>query len=357
MSMPPSLKMRADAFAELGNIMGWTADSYTTNESSFKDSYPVLSEAMQSAVHHNPWFTDKNIALALNTWKEVLSPEAIHDWISIYETKIQNVEVKRVAVVMAGNIPLVGFHDFICTLMAGHFFIGKLSSDDKILLPALADVLCTIEPSFSQMIEFTENTLHDFDAIIATGSNNTARYFEYYFSKYPHVIRKNRNGIAILTGNETDEELEKLGGDICNYFGLGCRNVSKVFIPDGYDPGKLFTAFNPFIKALSDHFKFMNNHSYHSSVYLLNSTPFLDNGVFLLTESERYSSPIAVVYYQFYSSMQTLEEKLAMDDDLIQCIASQSFNSSKTVPLGFTQSPGLVEYADGIDTMKFLLDL
>jgi hypothetical protein len=278
-------------------------------------------------------------------------------WINPYDSDIQLVNPKRIAVIMAGNIPLVGFHDFLSVLLSGHYFIGKLSSEDKILLPAIAKVLCQIEPLFMPRIQFTESVLKDFDAIVATGSNNTARYFEYYFTKYPHIIRKNRNGVAVLTGDESDEVLERLGADICMYFGLGCRNVSKIFVPTGYDPKKLFKAIEPFVKVLSDHHKYMNNYSYHSSIYLLNQTPYLDNGVMILTESERFSSPISVLFYEFYENSESLQKKLIDDLEMVQCIVNESFISEKTVTFGSTQSPGLSDYADGIDTMKFLTEL
>jgi hypothetical protein len=352
-----TLESRIKAFVELGKIMGRASESLTEPSSDFKGQYPVFYESLHTANHYNPWFTTANIAFALKTWQSALNQVSIQGWVSQYKPAIQNIEPKKIAAIMAGNIPLVGFHDFISTLMAGHSIIGKLSSEDKILLPAISDVLCTIEPSFKQRIEFTESTIKDFDAIIATGSNNTARYFEYYFTKYPHIIRKNRNGVAVLSGGESDEALQRLGSDICTYFGLGCRNVTKVFLPAGSDPSKLFNAIEPYVKVLNDHYKFMNNHSYYSSVYLLNTTPHLDNGVFILTESEQYSSPIPVLYYQFYENIETLKEKLLQEDELIQCVANDIFTSAKTVPLGSTQCPGLTDYADGIDTMKFLLNL
>jgi hypothetical protein len=357
MIQSPALDSRISAFVELGIIMGKAAESYTSVETDFKEKYPEFYNSLQTANHQNPWFTPANIAFALNAWRETLTKADISSWIKGYEQDLQNTKSKKVAVIMAGNIPIVGFHDFICTLMAGHSFIGKLSSVDKVLLPAIAAVLCQIEPSFKPMIQFTESTIKYFDAIIATGSNNTARYFEYYFSKYPHIIRKNRNGIAVLAGNETEQSFKKLGTDICAYFGQGCRNVSKIFIPDGYAPEKLFAALEPFKEVLNDHNKYMNNHSYNHSIYLLNKTPHLDNDVFILTESDQYSSPIAVLYYEFYKNIETMQEKLIQDDELIQCIATDVFRSDKTVPLGSTQSPGLSDYADGIDTMKFLLGL
>jgi len=352
-----TLDSRIHAFVELGKVMGRATESYTLTDNCFENEYPELYNSLQLAYQQNPWFTPANIAFALNAWKETLNEEAIETWLKDYKTMIQNTQSKNIAVIMAGNIPLVGFHDFLCTLISGHCFIGKLSSTDKVLLPAIANVLSTIEPMFKQKIEFTEGILKEFDAIIATGSNNTARYFEYYFSKYPHIIRKNRNGVAVLSGNEDSEALKKIGTDICSYFGLGCRNISKVFIPEGFSPQKLYSAIEPFNKILFDHFKYMNNHSYHRSIYLLNSTPFLDNDAFILTESEHYSSPIPVLYYEFYRDIESLKEKLIRDNDQIQCIATDVFTGEKTVPLGCTQNPGLADYADGIDTLKFLIEL
>lgn len=357
METSPPLEKRIKAFAELGKVLQLAAENYTDQENGFQAQFPALFEALQFASHHNTWFTPENISFALNTWKEALSEESISAWIRDSIPGFQLVKPKQIAIIMAGNIPLVGFHDFLCTLMAGHRVLGKLSSDDKILLPAIADVLCQIEPQFLNLIQFTESTLSDFDAVIATGSNNTARYFEFYFSKYPHIIRKNRNGVAVLSGNESDQDYKKLGTDICMHFGLGCRNVSKVFIPEGFAPEKLFKAIEHYYSALNNHHKFMNNHSYNSSVYLLNSVKHLDNNVFILTESEHYSSPIPVLYYQFYRNIETLKEKLIQDDEMIQCIANDIFTNNKTVALGCTQSPGLADYADGIDTMKFLLEL
>jgi len=357
MVQPPALKERIQAFSELGKIMGKAADSLNQPDPDFRIESPTIYDAIHTAGFHNAWFIPANIEFALRSWQKALRKEALESWIEKYKDKLHSNAPKKVAVIMAGNIPLVGFHDFLCTLISGHHFIGKLSSDDKILLPALAETLCSIEPGFLGMIHFIEHTVKDFDAIIATGSNNTSRYFEYYFSKYPHIIRKNRNGVAVITGNEGDETLIRLGDDICSYFGLGCRNVSKIFIPENYNPVRLFTAIEPYIGQLNNHNKYMNNYSYYRSIYLLNSVTHLDNGVFLLTESEQYSSPIPVVSYQFYNNIDSLSEKLLNDNEYIQCIASESFKSDNTVEFGKTQSPDLGDYADGIDTMKFLTEL
>jgi len=337
--------------------MRLASESYNSKNDILKEQYPAFYESLQAAGYGNPWFTPSNIAFALKSWSEVLTEVSINNWIEEYSDRILDTEPKRVAVIMAGNIPFVGFHDFFCTLVAGHRFIGKLSSDDKILLPAIAELLISIDISFKDVINFTENKIENFDAIIATGSNNTARYFEYYFSKYPHIIRKSRNGVAVLDGSETDEELEMLGTDICSYFGLGCRNVSKVFIPQGFPVEKLFTSIQPYVKALYDHYKYMNNYSYYRSIYLLNNTIHLDNGLFIITESEQYSSPIPVLNYERYTNIDALKEKLMLNSESIQCIATHIFTADTVVPLGRTQHPGLGEYADGVDTMKFLLDL
>ena len=348
---------RISAFVELGKVMGLAADSLISEKPDFNEKYPLLHSAIQEASLYNPWFTSENIAFALQAWEKTLSEEGIKSWVDEYKLPTQSIEPKRVVVIMAGNIPLVGFHDFLSVVLSGNIFIGKLSSDDKVLFPAIAEVLLGFEPRLKEYIHFTESTIKDFDAIIATGSNNSARYFEYYFSKYPHIIRKNRNGVAVLDGNESDETLRKLGFDICSYFGLGCRNVSKIFIPVGFDQKKLFVAIEPFIKTLSDHYKYMNNYSYQRSILLLNNTPHLDNGVFILAESENYASPIPVLYYQFYKNTEDLKRKLSDDGGNIQCIATDIFTNEKTAKIGCTQNPGLADYADGIDTMDFLAKL
>lgn len=337
--------------------MGRAAKAFNLQDSEFIAEYPLLFESLQTSNHYNKWFTSENIKFALESWEYALNENSVLSWIEPYRSKIEGSTPVHVAVIMAGNIPLVGFHDFLCTLISGNYFIGKLSSDDKILLPALAEILCKIEPGFIPMIRFTENTIKKFDAIIATGSNNTARYFEYYFSKYPHIIRKNRNGVAVLNGTESTETLKRIGSDICTYFGLGCRNVSKIFIPTGYDLAKLFVGIEPFLDVLLNHNKYMNNYSYYRSIYLLNNTPHLDNGALILTESENYSSPIPVVNYQYYENLEQLKVKLIADDEFIQCIATEAFVSDRTVQPGTTQSPGISAYADGVDTIKFLTEI
>jgi hypothetical protein len=231
----------------------------------------------------------------------------------------------------------------------------KLSSQDKQLIPYILDKLTEIEPGFKEQFEFIER-LKDFDAVIATGSNNTSRYFEYYFSKVPHIIRKNRNSIAVLSGKESREELRALGHDIFDYYGLGCRNVSKFYIPKGYNFNTFFESIEDF-KSVADHHKYNNNYDYNKSIFLVNMDKHLDNGFLLLKEDKRMASPLAVVYYEEYESIREVEKELLENKEGIQCIISSSDLSVNILPFGQSQRPGLWDYADGIDTMAFLRGL
>ena len=253
---------------------------------------------------------------------------------------------------MAGNIPLVGFHDFLSVLLIGDHFVGKLSSNDNILLPFLAEELINIQPEFSNRIEFTKDRLPQFDKVIATGSNNTARYFEYYFKDKPHIIRKNRNSVAVLQGNETNEQLKALGEDIFQYFGLGCRNVSKLFVPKGYNFDVFFEAMYAYRDVINHH-KYANNYDYNKAVYLMSSVKLLDNAFLLLKEDLNFSSPIGTLFYEFYSDEVQLQNRVKQEEENIQCIVGT--HKFSEVDFGKAQHPELTEYADGVDTIKFLI--
>jgi hypothetical protein len=260
--------------------------------------------------------------------------------------------VKTVGVVMAGNILLVGFHDFLTVLISGHTLWGKLSSQDSYLLRYLAQLLTEIEPRFEEHIRWVDK-LKEADAIIATGSDNTARYFEYYFAKYPHVIRKNRTGVGVLRGDESGEGLHRLGQDVFQYFGLGCRNVSKLWAPPGYSFVPLIEAWEPYQNVLLHH-KYHNNYDYNKSIHLVNGDPFLDTGFALLKENEALVSPISMIFYETYSDWANLEQKLAMQQEKIQCVVSESGWWSNSIPFGQAQQPELWDYADGVDTLAFV---
>jgi hypothetical protein len=256
---------------------------------------------------------------------------------------------------MAGNIPLVGFHDFLSVLISGHSVLIKQSSNDKQLLPFLAKYIEYIDPSIKGAITFTDKKLTDFDAIIATGSNNTARYFEYYFGNKPNIIRKSRNSVAVITGNETETDFEKLSDDIFTYFGLGCRSVSKLYVPRDFDFNHFFNGM--FVKKdIIFNAKYANNYDYNKAVYLMSEFDLLENGFLMIKEDESYSSPIATIFYEYYDNPVDLKIKLYQDKESIQCVVSKGFLPDE-IPYGETQNPQLWDYADGVNTLNFLSKL
>ncbi len=335
------------AFVKLGNFLREYCDIKPVNNKWTQ----TFTDAIRIAEHHNGWFTEDNILFALNGWAQLLSENKLLNWLEPYDFRKN--KQKSVAIIMAGNIPLVGFHDFLSVLISGNSVIAKLSSNDKILLPLLVKFLVDVEPTLKDCITITEEKLENFDAVIATGSNNTARYFEHYFGKKPHIIRKNRNSVAILTGSESSEELTALGADIFRYYGLGCRSVSKLFIPKGYDFDQFFKAIYEF-NAIINKAKYANNYDYNKAVYLMSEFKILENGFLMLKEDNSYASPIASVFFEFYETYDSLLKKINEDQDKIQCVVSND-RQSNHIPFGKTQSPELEDYADGINTIDFLI--
>jgi len=322
--------------------------------------FDALNMLIDRAKEQNPWFTKENILHALEAWADALQPEKIDQWFEqeqIKETK----NPKNVGIIMAGNIPLVGFHDFLSVLASGHHLKAKLSQNDKYLLPLLAKYLISLNPEYKKQIEFVDGQLKDIDAVIATGSDNTARYFDYYFGKYPHIIRKNRNSVAVLTGKETDEELSKLADDIMRYFGLGCRNVSKIFVPKDYNFNPLFKALLKY-KNLINYAKYANNYDYNKAVYIMSvdkdiRDSLLDNDLVLLKKDSGYSSPIGTLFYEHYDSSRDVKKIIEHDKDKIQAVVSKIPDIKNAIPFGSTQTPQLWDYADGVNTIQFLKDL
>jgi hypothetical protein len=326
------------AFEKLGNYLS-AID---------KDELIRLSER---ARNENPWFTLESVSLALKGTAGYLKRESLSKWTSHYD--LTAVKPKTVAIVMAGNIPLVGFHDFLSVVISGHNALIKLSSKDSFLLKFLTEKLIAIDPKFKDNITFAEQ-LKNFDAVIATGSDNSARYFNFYFGKYPNIIRKNRTSVAILTGKETKDELMLLGKDVFSYFGLGCRNVSKIFVPFHYDITQLFEYWNAY-KDVIHHHKYCNNYDYQKSILLVNRDHFFDAEFVILQESEKLVSPISVVYFERYRDESDLALKLTSAREKIQCIVGNTRPAA--VQFGQAQSPLLWDYADRIDTLKFLEQL
>lgn len=307
-----------------------------------------------SSPNRNAWFTAEEVERSLTSLHLMLHEEDLNKW---FEDICITKNPKKVGLILAGNIPMVGFHDLLCVLATGNIALIKLSSADDKLLPALLAELVKIEPLFADHIVYTER-LKDFDAIIATGSNNTSRYFEYYFGKVPNIIRKNRNSVAVLTGQESNEDIARLGHDIFDYFGLGCRNVSKIYIPEDYEIKNFFEPLEVF-KPIFHHFKYNNNYDYNKSIYLVNSAKHFDNGFLLLKEDTSLASPLAVLYYEKYKNLDEVEQSLKKVEQNIQCVVTTANLQVDTGMAGFgeSQSPKLWDYADNVNTIKFLNNL
>ena len=346
------LEKRINAFAELGKFLNqFKTEGIVKQENiKFNDTFfDALQMLIKRAKETNPWFTEENVLFAIESWAKLLHKKDLENWTNNYS--LTKIEPKVIAVIMAGNIPLVGFHDFLSVLISNHNLQAKLSSNDKLLLPLLAKYLKKVEPEFKNKINFVDK-LEKYDAVIATGSDNTARYFDYYFGKYPHIIRKNRNGVAVLSDKDTVEDLENLGEDIFRYFGLGCRSVSKLFIPKGYNFDNFFKAIYKY-KDIIKYKKYENNYTYNKAVFLMSKFKLLENGFLMLKEDASYASPIATLFYEYYENLKQLEKKLQTDKDKIQVIVSK-LPIKNAIPFGQTQQPKLTDYADDVDTLEFL---
>jgi hypothetical protein len=316
----------------------------------------TLSRIIEDERQYNAWFTPESVFNAVTAIGKMLNQHDLHTWLNKYDlTKSSG--IKKVGLILAGNIPLVGFHDVLCVLMTGNKAQIKASSQDARLISYVLAKLVEIEPAFKDSFGIVER-LENFDAIIATGSNNTSRYFEYYFGKVPHIIRKNRNSVAVLTGDESAEQLHALGHDIFDFYGLGCRNVSKLLVPAGYNFNFFFESIESY-QPIINHHKYNNNYDYNKSIYLVNRDKHLDNGFLLVKEDDRLVSPLAVLFYEYYNDLQSVQNLLERESDKLQCIVSEApLNvNNQVVNFGMSQQPRLWDYADGIDTMDFLSNL
>ena len=333
-----NLQARIQAFTVLGQYLK-------------TDIYLESAEELNLAKVLNSWFTKENIDTALNAWHEQLKIDMLTAWLNPY--KIEEVSSpKKVLIIMAGNIPLVGFHDFLTVLISGHKVVVKMSSTDNVLLKVVIEKLISIAPEFKESIAFIDDVKNrKFDVVIATGSNNSAQYFEYYFKGAKKIIRKNRRSVAVLEGNESAIELKGLAVDVFSYFGLGCRNVSKLFLPKGYDLNKLFEAFFPYSHVV-DHKKYGNNYDYNKAIFLMGSNKLVENGFLLMKEDKSLLSPVAMLYYEYYDDIHTVEQFIEENAEQLQCVVSK-----KDIPFGNTQKPNLWDYADGVDTVEFLREL
>ena len=298
----------------------------------------------------NPWFTFENIEFAIDYWGNQLNFNSLNFWLSKY--RYSDVNFKKILVISAGNIPLVSFHDILCILISGHKLFLKLSSKDNILIPLIFNDLLKINKEFENQIFFIEKIENKkYDAIIATGSDSSAKYFDYYFKNKKKIIRKNRSSVAVIDGNENDTDLELLADDIFKYFGLGCRSISQILVPKNYDLNKLFKAFYKY-KYLINHQKYMNNYDYHKTILLMDKQLFFDNGFLLIKKSKQLHSPVGLLNYFEYSDLDEVKSFLEINDDQIQCVVSKTNNK-----LGCAQKPELTSYADNVDVIDFLISL
>ncbi len=351
-----TLNSRIEAFSKLGIFLSQFKEENSVQKEEVLGNdlfFERFLTAIHNSQHKNGWFLPEQVFFSVTQWSEALRKKSLQNWLEPY--KFEEKERKTVGIVMAGNIPLVGFHDLLSILITGHKALVKLSSDDGQLLPILCEYLITIAPEFKPYIVFTKGKLEHFDAVIATGSNNTARYFEYYFKNKPNIIRKNRNSVAVLTGKETAVELEALGEDIFRYYGLGCRNVSKLLVPKGYNFDAFYKSIFKF-QYLLKHEKYTNNYDYNKAVYLMSNFKLLDNGFLMLKEDKSYSSPISSVFFEYYEDYKDLALLFEEKEEDLQCIVNFP-KSSKNVDFGKTQCPGLQDYADKIDIVDFLLKI
>jgi hypothetical protein len=337
-----TLQARIKAFAALGEFL---RDENNRSE---------IELWADKASHQNNWFTVENSFKALKSISEYfLTEELLTQWTDLYEIPDSPKTINSVGVIMAGNIPAVGFHDLLTIILSGHVCVAKVSSQDSYLMLALIEKLLEIEPNLEIRLA---DKMNEVDALIATGSDNSARYFEYYFRNKPHIIRQNRTSVAILSGEETEGDFLNLGGDITDYFGLGCRNISKIYVPKDYD----FTKFYDSIEPLGDifyHNKYKNNYDYNKSIYLVNQIHHYDNGFLMLTKNDALVSPISVIFYENYESREDLKNIISSQIDKIQCVVSKNGWFEGSFNFGDAQKPKLWDYADGVDTMAFLLSL
>lgn len=334
------LSDRIQAFVRLGQRLEKLSD----------EEKKALAE---KAGNENGWFTPESIAKALHGIQRFLNDESLARWVSRYS--LESVSPKTIGVAMAGNIPLVGFHDLLCVLIAGHNLLAKKSSQDSYLIETVSQWLVEIEPRFAKQIQFADR-LNPAQAVIATGSDNTARYFEYYFRNIPHIIRKNRTSSAIIMGEEEPSLLTALGEDVFSYFGLGCRNVSKLYVPEEYNFSNLLKNWDVY-QTIIHHHKYANNYDYQKSILLVNQIPFYDSGFILLTAQTSLVSPISVLHYEFYKDQVDLKNKLHLQQNKLQCVLSANGWYAGSIPFGEAQTPDVDEYADRLDTLRFLSEL
>ena len=342
-----SLNQRIQVLADLGERI-----QFELNHSPYNEAFENL---LNKVNQRNPWFTKESVVQSLSVWANLLESNNLNHFISRYETVLfEKKNDKVVLLILAGNIPLVGLHDVICSFLSGSKSMIKVSSKDALLLSYLIEQIKTINSTASDYFEISETKAQGFTHVIATGSNNSARYFDHYFSKFPNIIRKNRSSLAIITQKTTDTELEYLANDVFQYFGLGCRNVTQLCVPHSFDFDRLKNAFNSYATIIN-HNKYANNYDYHKAIALMNGDPFIDFEFILLQNKSMLKSPLGVLHYNFYENVTEVDSYIQEHRANIQCVVSSQSTSFNEVNFGQTQQPKLWDFADQIDTLQFLL--
>lgn len=347
-----TLNQRTAAFVRLGSYFRVFGQSPNERQHTGNFDFAVLERFDELIVRekfHNGWFTEENVRRSFAALGSAMTEEGFSSWLSAYQ--FDQIQPKKVGLILAGNIPLVGFHDVLSTLMSGHVAIIKPSRDDNRLLPPVIDLLFSLEEGFQKQVVFSPMKLPEIDAIVATGSGNTARHFDYYFRNIPRVIRRNRTSIAVLDGTETHEELAALGHDIFDYFGLGCRNVTKLYLPADFDLDRIFGALYAF-REIAQHNKYANNYDYHKALWLLNQEDLVENGFLIVKQDSALVSPVGSLFYERYTDISAVERTIQERAHELQCVVSHRYT-----PFGAAQQPKLNDYADGVDTIDFLLKL
>ena len=342
-----NIQDRINAFCQLGHHLEIFLQGEQDNA--------TLSYIIENEQYTNTWFTPFFVRHRLQSIATCLREQQLQIWLKNYK-KLHNHQPETIGVIMAGNLPLVGFHDFLSVLIVGDSLVAKLSSQDKHLLPTIAQMLIAIEPRFEQQIVFTEEKIGQIDKVISTGGSNSAKYFSYYFKNIPHIIRSHCNSVALLDGTETEKDLEHLADDIFLYFGLGCRSVSKIFVPQNYNFEKLFKAMDKYKPLMEQHHKYLNNLEYQKTMHLINMIPFLDQGLSVVKECPDIASPIAVLHYEYYQDKEQTIKNIFSLGDKLQCAVGNNNVHQRLIPFGKAQYPALNDYANDIDTIAFLLN-
>jgi len=341
------------AFCRLAEI--FSAVGFNKSLPEYADEVAELSQISASLKHKNGWFTEEQVQSALRALAYMCEAPKLKNWADSYQIP-EVLQPKRIALIMAGNIPLSGFHDLLCVLMSGHIAVVKTSSKDEVLPLWIKNFFEKHFPQVAGRMIIEQNLIRGIDAVIATGSNNSSRYFNYYFGKYPHIIRNNRNSVAVLSGNETEEDLKNLADDVFLYFGLGCRSISKVYIPIDYNAEALFAAFNKY-EHYRFHNKFANNYDYRKAIYLMNGEPFTDGHFYIWRQAASLHSDVGVLHYEFYKTQKAVWQEIESLSHEVQCVVCSETVHAKAIRPGKAQFPELTDYADDIDTMNFLLSL